>query len=42
MKSIDHYAVIDGMKHPKRGHGGGSFINDPQRRELYNGWIIYK
>jgi hypothetical protein len=36
MKSIDHYTVINGMKKQMRGHGGGSFINDPQRRELYN------
>ena len=40
MKSIDHHAVIDGIKHAKRGHGGGSFINDPQRSELYNARMV--
>jgi hypothetical protein len=36
MKSIDRYSVIDGIKQIVPGRGGGSFINDPQRRELYN------
>jgi len=40
MKIIDHYTVINWMKKQMRGHGGGSFINDPQRREQYNAKIV--
>ena len=43
MKNIDHHSVIDGLKHPVPGRGGGSFMNDPRdqrRRFPYNAKMV--
>jgi hypothetical protein len=40
MKSVDSHLVIDGIKKSETGKGGGSFINDPQGRELYNAKMV--
>ena len=40
MKSIDRYTVIDGLKHPVAGRGGGSFLNDPRGHFPYNAEMV--
>ena len=40
MKSVDRHTVIDGIKQSVPGKGGGSFINDPTRRDLYNAKMV--
>jgi SET domain-containing protein len=40
MKSVDTHTVIDGIKKSVPGKGGGSFINDPRRSDLYNAKMV--
>jgi SET domain-containing protein len=40
MKSVDSHTVIDGIKKSVPGKGGGSFINDPTRHDLYNAKMV--
>ena len=39
-RSIYRGLVIDGLKVPEHGRGGGSFINDPRNAELYNAKLV--
>lgn len=39
-KSIYRDLVIDGLKVPEIGRGGGSFINDPQKKSMYNAELV--
>jgi len=40
MKSINTYTVIDGLKQPVAGRGGGSFLNDPRGHFPYNAEMV--
>jgi hypothetical protein len=39
-KTIFRDLVIDGLKVPEMGRGGGSFINDPQKKSMYNAELV--